>query len=253
MPMSVRLLRPRAAATAGFDPRSIGNLAFWLDASDESTITTVSGNVSEWRSKAGTSLVASQGAALNRPAYTAAGRNGRNVVTFDGTNDFLTTSTLSINQPFTIVWAGNSIGPAPNASPAVGPYICDGSTSNTRVAIAWNGSATVADNGRPFLFASSVVQPSAGATAYNAWSVLSAVFNGGTSRMRANGSQVATGNVGATNITALNLGDRFQNASGITQFNGPWGAFLVFSAALSDAQCLAVERYLGNLFAVTIP
>ena len=251
MPMSPRLLRPRASTA--FDPRSIGNLAYWLDATDESTVTTVSGNVSEWRSKAGTSLTASQSTALNRPAYTTAGRNGRNVITFDGTNDFLTTSTLSINQPFTIFWAGNSIGAAPNVNPSVGPYICDGSTSNTRVAIAWNGSATNADNGRPFLFAGSVVQPSAGATAYNAWSVVSAVFNGASSRLRANGAQAATGNVGATNIAALNLGERFQNFSNVTQFNGPWGEFLIYSAALTDAQCLAVERYLGNRFAVAIP
>lgn len=251
MPMSPRLLRPRAS-DAAFDPRSIGNLAYWLDASDASTITTVSGNVSEWRSKVGTSLVASQTVALNRPAYTTAGRNGRNVVTFDGSNDFLTTSTLSINQPFTIVWIGNSTGSAPNASPALGPYICDGSTSGTRVAIAWNGSATTADNGRPFMFAGSVIQPSAGATAYNAWSVVSAVFNGASSRMRANGSEVASGNAGATNITALSLGERFANSLNITQFNGPWGAFLIYSAAMTDAQCLSVERYLGNLFAVTI-
>lgn len=255
MAMDPRLLRP----TGRFDPRRIASLAFWLDASDSSTIDTVSDAVSEWRSKVG-SGTATQGTAANRPVYTSAGRNGRNVVTFDGVEstadgDWLVTSTLSISQPFTVIWAGRSNGRLPNNTPADGPYVCDGSTSTTRVALLWNADGTAATNGRLGLFAGAVVQPSSGAQAYNQWSVVSAVFNGSSSRLRAEGAQLASGNAGATNITALRLGARFDTsgAGNNTFFEGPWGEFLIYNGALTDAQCLAVERYLGSRWGVSVP
>lgn len=248
MPMNPRLLRPRAT---GFDPRSIANLAYWLDATDAATVTTVSGAVSSWGSKVGTGN-ATQGSANNRPAYTTAGRNGRNVITFDGSNDFMTTSTLSISQPYTVFWAGSTVGePSPGSSPAENVYIFDGSTSSTRAIVSWNPSATTADNGRLGMFAGVDLPAAQGATAYNAWSVVSAVFDGASSRLRANGSQVASGNAGSGGIAALVLATRFSVAS-INHMGGPWGAFLIYGRALSDAECKRVERYLGGMFAVTI-
>ena len=249
MPMSPRLLRPRAT---GFDPRSIATLSYWLDASDSTTVTTVSGAVSSWASKVGTGT-ATQGTAANRPAYTTAGRNGKNVLTFDGTNDFLTTSTLSLAQPFTIFWAGRSNGNAPGGTNA-GPYVCDGSTSLTRVAVIWNGDGVSAGNGRLGLFAgTNVVQAGSGTQAYNAWAVVAGTFNGASSVLRAYGAEIATGNAGSTNITALILGDRFTSLpiSG-TPFNGPWGEFLIYTGSLTTAQIRQVERYLGSKWAVTL-
>lgn len=61
----------------------------WLDAADASTLTLVSGAVSEWRDKSGNLYHVSQGTAANRPARVAAGRNGLDVVRFDGSNDYL--------------------------------------------------------------------------------------------------------------------------------------------------------------------
>lgn len=61
--------------------------ALWLDASDSSTITTVSGAVSEWRDKSGNARHFGQSTASARPAYTTA--SGYDVVQFDGTNDHL--------------------------------------------------------------------------------------------------------------------------------------------------------------------
>jgi hypothetical protein len=62
--------------------------ALWLDASDSSTITTVSGAVSQWNDKSGNSRNAAE--ATNRPALTSNALNSKNVVTFDGINDQLT-------------------------------------------------------------------------------------------------------------------------------------------------------------------
>jgi hypothetical protein len=62
--------------------------ALWLDAADRSTITIATG-VSQWRDKSGNERNATQSTAANQPAYTIGGLNGRNILTFDGTNDHL--------------------------------------------------------------------------------------------------------------------------------------------------------------------
>jgi hypothetical protein len=61
----------------------------WLDAADAATITTVSGAVSQWNDKSGNGRNATQATATSRPAYTTAGLNGLNVITFDGSDDFM--------------------------------------------------------------------------------------------------------------------------------------------------------------------
>lgn len=95
MGMSPRLLRPRAS---GFNPNSIAGLAYWLDASKSSTITTGTG-VSEWRDAAGGTIKATQATANSQPAYQLAQQNGRNAVYFDGTNDSLSLGDISSAFP----------------------------------------------------------------------------------------------------------------------------------------------------------
>lgn len=69
-----------------WDPASI-TTALWLDAADASTITTVSGAVSQWNDKSGNGRNATE--STNRPTLTANALSGKNAVTFDGTNDQL--------------------------------------------------------------------------------------------------------------------------------------------------------------------
>ena len=69
--------------------------ALWLDAADASTITTVSGAVSQWNDKSGNSRNGTQSVSTARPAYTSSGLNGKNVITFDGNNDFLALPSLA--------------------------------------------------------------------------------------------------------------------------------------------------------------
>ncbi|MDD2885267.1 MAG: hypothetical protein PHT48_09515 [Dechloromonas sp.] len=64
--------------------------ALWLDAADSSTVTLVSGAVSEWADKSGNGRDATQGAAGRRPIISTGGLNGIDVVDFDGTDDGLT-------------------------------------------------------------------------------------------------------------------------------------------------------------------
>ena len=71
-------------------PDELGaSLALWLDAEDAASITLNGSTVSQWDDKSGNARHVSQATAANQPNYTASGLNGKQVITFDGTNDAL--------------------------------------------------------------------------------------------------------------------------------------------------------------------
>ena len=74
--------------TIPWTPAAIAT-ALWLDAADTSTVTTVSGAVSQWNDKSGNNRHATQPTAASRPVVTANGLADKSVITFDGTNDFM--------------------------------------------------------------------------------------------------------------------------------------------------------------------
>lgn len=76
-------------------------LALWLDAADQSTITIATG-VSEWRDKSGNGRHATQLIAGSQPVYTIGGLNGTNVITFDGINDHLNHSFNASPAPHSV-------------------------------------------------------------------------------------------------------------------------------------------------------
>lgn len=109
-PMNPRLLRPLAT---GFNPRTIANLTGWFDATDSTSYTEVSGQISEWRDKSGVANHITQSTANNRPTLfessgnvqnaTRSAVNGRQSVFFDGVNDLLsTTATVTSGQSRTV-------------------------------------------------------------------------------------------------------------------------------------------------------
>jgi hypothetical protein len=89
-PMSPRLLRPRAT---GFSPRSISGLALWLDAADSATITTATG-VSVWADKSGNGRNATQTTGGKQPIRTNT-INGKSVITFQGTDDTMSIANVA--------------------------------------------------------------------------------------------------------------------------------------------------------------
>ena len=82
--------------------------ALWLDAADSSTVTTVSGAVSQWNDKSGNARNVSQATVASRPTYTTAGLNGLNVVTFDGSNDSISNSTYTFPTVYSIYAVGRN-------------------------------------------------------------------------------------------------------------------------------------------------
>jgi hypothetical protein len=83
-----------------WDP-SLITTALWLDAADASTVTTVSGAVSQWNDKSGNSRNATQATAARRPLVTANGLASKSVITFTQvSNNFMDVSLLSYQSAF---------------------------------------------------------------------------------------------------------------------------------------------------------
>lgn len=70
--------------------------ALWLDAADASTITTVSGAVSQWNDKSGNNRHVSQATANQRPIVSATQFNSLNVLEFDGLDDLLVNTSAGL-------------------------------------------------------------------------------------------------------------------------------------------------------------
>ncbi len=92
-----------------WDP-SLITTALWLDAADTSTVTTVSGAVSQWNDKSGNGRNATQATSTRRPTYTSSGLNGKNVLTF--VDDFLANTAVdwgdSASSAFLVLGATGS-------------------------------------------------------------------------------------------------------------------------------------------------
>lgn len=92
MPMSPRLLRPRAS---GFNPKSISGLKLWLDIANRSSLTFNGSTVSQVNDLSGNGFHATQSTANNQPTYEAAGLNSKPTLYFDTTDSVTSSATIS--------------------------------------------------------------------------------------------------------------------------------------------------------------
>jgi hypothetical protein len=73
------------ATPYGFNPALTAGLVLWLDASDPTTITQSSGNITQWRDKSTSALTAT---AVNNPTLVANVQNGFPGISFDGSTQY---------------------------------------------------------------------------------------------------------------------------------------------------------------------
>jgi hypothetical protein len=73
-------------------PENAANKAFWFDPADTSTVLLNGSNVTQVNDKSSFNRHATQPTASQQPLYEIGGLNSKNILTFDGTNDFLTSS-----------------------------------------------------------------------------------------------------------------------------------------------------------------
>lgn len=143
--------------------------------------------VSSWTDQSGYGRNATQGTGTRQPTLQTAELNGHNVVSFDGTDDFLTTAIPATNQPYTVVLVG-TVRELPGGSAYALVHTGGGQMQMTTApAYIWNAGTSLTDG-------AGTITPS----------VHVAVANGTASRLRINSTDVSgNAGTGATTTTAI--------------------------------------------------
>jgi hypothetical protein len=217
------------------------DLALWLDASDSSTITHNSNAISQWSDKSGSGNHATQSTATNKPTLTASAQNGKPVITFDGTNDYLTSTSLNISQPYSIfAVAKTTIGSGRD-------YIFDGVTNDSdRSMVALNKSGTVQ------VQSSSGVWSNSNINTPTDYFTFSSTYNGTNGLIGINGTTVSNFNTGTRNLSnGLRIGANW-TASG-DFLEGNIAELLIVNSTLSTNYRQQIEGYLAHKWGLTLP
>lgn len=258
MPMSGRLLRPRAAAATGFTPRSIADLGLWLDASVDSSLTFNGNNVSEWRDLSGNGRHFSQSTAASQPSGVGRTQNGIRVLDFDG-NRVLSGNAASLNIARNV--GGVSIFFAGKwdtlAGQSTGVFISRGDNATSGRCNIDYAAATSSFRmiGRRLDSDSPVVLTPAATT--NA-GVFAGIFDYANSDgfFRINGSTVASSTSFLTDgVTQDNdsLGVFIGGIAGATSgLDGFMGEVITYRRAVSVSERQAIEQYLGAKWGIAV-
>jgi hypothetical protein len=255
-------------------PTEISGLQLWLDAADASTLydattggslVAADGGVARWEDKSGNARHATQATAANRPARKTAVQGGRDVLRFDGSNDFLSvpssTATFKFlhsadSTVFAVFKSGTTANPghsyyailytfnSQEIQVGYGLATFDESPSNDAIELVVGRGVSgiavqaIANNGFPsnvFGVASFVTKPTDGVASNRA----SYRRNGGS----AVASNTATNGVSTANSQGnLTIGN--VTATFSTYLNGDIAEIIVYNSALSDANRALVEQSL---------
>ena len=224
-------------------PTSISSCVLWLDAADTSKITASGGVVSSWQDKSGNSNHAS---GANGPLSGNSTISGKNVLTFDGSNDQLSIPTI-IPAPQTTGFTVFVVAFPTNPIVGTRGFLDGGAAAGQRVymrvqtgqviaAIGNQGVATITVNGTTSApFVSDVRHvPVSGATTLAVNGTTSSVFN-----------PLFTGSVGAM---ALGV----QTTASTPFFAGHIAECVIYNRALSDSERLTIRQYLATKWGITI-
>jgi hypothetical protein len=251
--MSGRLLRPRASGAA-FDPRSIGSLEGWWDASDSSTITLVSNVVSQWNDKSGNGRNFTQPTGANRPSVLAAQRNGLNVLNFGG-------SPVAMNQAWTRQLSGgntwimvfsyqgvlNEALERPLLRMDANVNAIQKGASNAAATSRRNRIGSFVNNTSSALFVADQLSD-----ATTGWHVVSSVAGATLGHYKNGATETETafsGTLVSSSSTTLRI---CQDSSLVTTSLVHVAEILIYSKSLSAAERVSVERWLGGKWGITV-
>lgn len=174
--------------------------------------------------------------------------NGRNCLSFDGTDDVLYSSALpnQITNPCTVFLAGS------NSSSSGYWFDGYGSASTVRFILAYNTSGSNPNMEGAYAGGTDLQST---VTNNNRLLLISAVFNGAASKIYTNGVEVgsyvsSTANVGTNYLTAIKIGIRFNGQFGL---NGNLCEIIVIPRVATTAEKVSMERFLGTKYGIVIP
>ncbi len=210
----------------------------WLDADDTNTITLNGATVSEWRDKSGNSRHAAQITTTSQPTRTAAALNGKSVLTFDGTTDFLD---LGTGLDFL---AGNSHSAFIVIKPTSFNNIYGAATGN-----AGANSLHVGFNGTTYRmnYWTNDYLPARTANFVSGSSnIINYIWNSNTSKqILANGKSEGT-NPSAGVIGTMSGGGRIGNIVGQGYIGGDIAEMVFLTGTVSTTDREAMEGYLAH-------
>jgi hypothetical protein len=235
--------------------------ALWLDAADVSTVTTESGNVSQWNDKSGNSRNASQSTSANRPTYSATGFNGKPGAVFNGSSQLLEiTNALSLTRnigSISFFFAAHTSGLTGSNQALMAFSI--GTAPTDRVSCAYLQDTKLRIGGRR-LDADSF----AGASSSGSWNTSPAVLCFQWEFAVAKASIFYNGANGdpleATLHTAGNISDTDSQvtpkigaiAAGVSNFfNGPIAEIVVTTSTITTNTRQRIEGYLAHKWGLT--
>lgn len=230
------------AAAGGFDPNTIAGLKLWLKA-DAGTFQTSGGSaatadadpIGQWQDQSGQGNHVAQTTAGKRPQLKLAIQNGLPIVRWDGSDDLLTASFGgSVSRTIFAVAASRDVT-------AWAPISLQG--ANPGISFGWNGPTNpthvynVVNNVAFGALSSSV-------TTNNTFILLTGKWSGSGNVLYWNGASDATDGTTAAGSAGqtLAVGGRPENDIGFAKLD--LGELLIYDAALSDVDRLAVEGYL---------
>lgn len=251
------------------------SLQLWLDASDASTLyDSTSGGalvaadeaVARWEDKSGNARHATQSTSGNRPLRKTNVQSGKDVLRFDGSNDFLQSTDfldLTAGQAMTIIAAiKRSATDAPHA--IVSKY-AKSNASDSTTADGWAFNFT--DTNKTQFFGgtnegvATSIRVTDGTVSASAFTVLSAKVSAGAisgATLYRNSSTIPSSATSSSAETMENTSFSVLVGALMYSLNIPvWyldgdiAEILIYNSALSDADRSAVEAYLMSKWGIT--
>jgi hypothetical protein len=208
--------------------------ALWLDASDASTITLATG-VSNWADKSGNGNDAVQASGTLQPLVSTADMNGLDTISFDGSDDILSTA-LSMPDSHTVFYVAKK-----------GNQTTTGSISRPVIGID-SPTLTYGARREPLTELDFVIGLTRIAVIDNSWIdgssvILSATYNGTTLSGWYDGNVYGTIADTQSSFSAINIGGDTLSAE--RKFKGTIAEVIICNSVLSDADRQKIEGYLA--------
>lgn len=262
--MNYSLSNMLSSSGGAFNPLTLSPVV-WFDGADANTMfdSTTGGSIvapgaaiARWEDKSGNGRHATQSTVINRPIRTASGQNGRNVVTFDGTNDRMTFGRFDLTaSTFFLVMQRTSANTFQQVFQAV-----QQSTTRASIECGVNNISTYG----PILIgsnANSTPYGKGGTIGQSTTRIITGKWlGGGTSgasnyQIRVNGVAVTLSDsltIGAAGGTSSLIAAAFSAGNTLSFFGGFICELIICNANLSSTLVSKTETYLSKKWGVTI-
>lgn len=215
---------------AAWNPTQLPNLVYFLDVKDSSKVTLSGSDITQIVDSSSNAYVFSQGSSGNRPDIVAADLNGKDVMSFDGSNDFLSSNiggTLTTHSIFIIA-----------RSAANAEYKVLNTTTTTFDNEAMTLEIGGSNNLNWWFTGPGGIQAATGSNTFpiNTWHKVAATYQSGDGKIYINDFSSAAGTTtrasGFMDISPAAIG--YDGGAGFGGFNGKMATVIVTSGIFSS-------------------